>query len=59
MVMPSPSGSAKARGLVMLPPSIAPYRYSPWTARPALVPPSGLPALTCAFSAAASGVPRQ
>ena len=59
MVLPSPSGSASAAGLTWLPPSIAPYRCSPSIARPALVPPSGLPARTCASSAAATGVPRQ
>ncbi|MCW0417652.1 hypothetical protein NB689_003406 [Xanthomonas sacchari] len=56
MVTAGPSGSASAAGLVMLPPSIEPYRYSPSIARPALVPPSGLPARTCASSASATGV---
>ena len=59
MVLSGPSGSARALGLLRLPPSIGAYRYSPSIASPALVPPSGLPARTWASSAAATGVPRQ
>ena len=44
---------------VFSPPFSSTYTYSPSIANPALVPPSGLPARTCASSASATGVPRQ